>query len=188
MAKLTLKGPLSFGTQARLAKLANPGLVKPPLLRELDPDTACVSKPDQPEAPKFPSEHEKGFFGAPGHNGEEVSGARKVNQRKSREKFEEAKLWFQKTFPKAFDFQEPKPLKVGIHHDILGLEAPISRTQRARAIRAYVCSPAYLKAVANGQWRCDLNGEPVEEILPEQKTRAEEKLFLMKAPLGKKHA
>lgn len=188
MTKLTLKAPLSLEAQARLSKLANLGLVKPPLCRESDPDTACASKPDQPDAPKFPSEPEKGLPGARGHNGEEISEAWKEDQQKSREKFEEAKSWLQKTFPKAFDFQEPKPLKVGIHHDILGLEAPISHTQRARAIRAYVGSPGYLKAVANGQWRYDLNGEPVEEILQEQKTRAEEKLFLMKAPLGNKNA
>eukprot|EP01099_Mayorella_cantabrigiensis_P005737 TRINITY_DN463_c1_g5_i1.p4 TRINITY_DN463_c1_g5~~TRINITY_DN463_c1_g5_i1.p4 ORF type:complete len:188 (+),score=9.15 TRINITY_DN463_c1_g5_i1:4754-5317(+) len=187
MTKLTLKAPLSLEAQARLSKLVNPELAKPPLHKQHDSGTLCASKPGQPAALKVTPEPEKALLETR-VNCEAIPEAQKADQEKSREKLEEAKSWLQKTFPKAFDFQDPKPLKAGIHHDMPDLEAPVSRTQRARAIRAYVCSPGYLKAVANGQWRYDLNGEPVEKIRPEQRDHAEKKLLSKTWLLGKKNA
>jgi len=111
---------------------------------------------------------------------EPVQDARMLQEKKdreqSRELFRQAKEWMETTFPKSFNFKSPVPLKINIHKDIRAREAPVSYRQRIKVLRAYLYSYGYLKAVLEGEWRHDLDGNPVEPISKEQKVYAQEQL------------
>jgi ProP effector len=169
MTKLTLKAPLSSETQEKLSNLVNSKSHKPLDKEPQHPteDPSTVLKPSS-SSKKTRRTHE------------EASAAQKVDQEKARENFEATKAWLETTFPKAFDFKDPKPLKIGIQKDF-NLETPFSRAQRSKVIRSYVNSPSYLTALVNGQWRYNLNGEPVEEISQKHKDYAAKALAKKKS-------
>ena len=52
----------------------------------------------------------------------------KENQKKAKDRFFAAKTWLEETFPKAFNFKDPKPLKLSIEHDLFQVESPFSRS------------------------------------------------------------
>lgn len=157
MTILTLKAPLSPETQEKLSKLVNHKHDKS-LTKE-----GSEAKPVNPPEAQNPSPLP-----------EKVSSTREkiVDQEKVRENFEAAKAWVVQTFPKAFDFKNPKPLKIGIQKDLVSLEAPFSRTQRRNVLNAYIHGSRYLISIVDGHWRYNLNGDPVEEISQEHKDHA----------------
>ena len=66
------------------------------------------------------------------------------------------------TYPQCFAvFQERRrPLKLGIHHDILtALNGAITPRECANAMRMYCGNVGYLKACTEGAPRIDLNGQ-----------------------------
>jgi sRNA-binding protein len=68
-------------------------------------------------------------------------------------------------FPKAFppEGHRPKPLKIGIHLDILErTKGTISERRLARALRHHVSDEAYLDAGKRGEPRVDLDGRIIE--------------------------
>jgi ProP effector len=78
-------------------------------------------------------------------------------------------------FPKCFVVYERrrKPLKIGIHHDIMAaLDGAITPVELGIALRFYVGNSAYLRGLLKGAWRVDLDGEPVGSITAEQEARA----------------
>jgi len=107
---------------------------------------------------------------------DERSPQEKKDREQSRALFRQAKEWMETTFPKAFNFKSPVPLKVNIHQDIRARESPVSYRQRIKVLRAYLYSYGYQKAVLEGEWRHDLDGNPVEPISKEQKAYAQEQL------------
>lgn len=115
----------------------------------------------------------------------ELSLIDKENQRKSRERFQEAKAWFESTFPKSFNFKKPKPLKVGIQHDLFLASSPFSKRLLCKVLKSYTHSKVYLEAIARENWRYDLNGERFEEITPGQKDHALQMLAHKKSLLEK---
>jgi ProP effector len=66
-----------------------------------------------------------------------------------------AALW-----PKAFFINQDarKPLKLGIHRDMVGHAHGLSGTDLRRALGQYCNSPGYLAACTEGAERIDLNG------------------------------
>jgi len=97
---------------------------------------------------------------------------------KTRENFEEMKNWLEATYPKAFDFQNPIPLKKGIRKELMAKDSPFSGVQLHKVLKAYARSNLYLKAVIKCQWRHDLDGEQTEEILEEEKKYSKQTLLL----------
>jgi ProP effector len=97
---------------------------------------------------------------------------------KAREKFKEMKNWLEATYPKAFDFQNPIPLKKGIRKELMAKDSPFSGVQLHKVLKAYARSNLYLKAVVKCQWRHDLDGEQTEEILEEEKKYSKQLLLL----------
>lgn len=71
-------------------------------------------------------------------------------------------------YPKAFDWNQPKPLKVGIDKDMT-LDDDFNASKQKRALAAYTRSDRYKKCLQTGQPRIDLEGNPVsdEPALPE---------------------
>ena len=71
-------------------------------------------------------------------------------------------------YPKAFDIEHPRPLKVGIDRDIVVEMDDISlafETDLRNAMRLYTSSAAYLTAVmAEGAQRINLAGNTVEPV------------------------
>jgi ProP effector len=68
-------------------------------------------------------------------------------------------------WPRCFDLERPRPLKIAIHKDIIAemrrAETDLAfETDLRLAMRLYTGSPAYLMALAEGAVRIDLQGEP----------------------------
>lgn len=94
---------------------------------------------------------------------------KKEDLAKASENFKEVKKWLETTYPKAFNFQNPVPLKKGIRQELLAKGSTFSEAQLCNALTGYVRNDSYLKAVVEGQWRHDLNGEQAEKILENEK-------------------
>lgn len=79
-------------------------------------------------------------------------------------------------YPKAFDWNQPKPLKVGIDKDMT-LDEDFNASKQKRALAAYTRSDRYKKCLLSGQPRIDLEGKPVndEPALPEAMMPKKEK-------------
>jgi ProP effector len=74
-------------------------------------------------------------------------------------------------FPLAFFLfeQRRRPLKVGIHRDILAaLAGVVSESELSIALRVYVSNKAYRSRLVVGATRIDLNGEGAGIVTPEQ--------------------
>ncbi|BCU08488.1 ProQ/FINO family protein [Allochromatium tepidum] len=71
-----------------------------------------------------------------------------------------------KHFPKCFNFNSPRPLKIGIHFDIRAeLEAQGYSFRKIRQAVTYYCQrPAYMKTLVVGAERIDHRGEPAGTI------------------------
>ena len=82
-------------------------------------------------------------------------------------------------YPKAFDWNQPKPLKVGIDKDMI-LDDDFNASKQKRALAAYTRSDRYKKCLLSGQPRVDLEGVAVnnEPALPESMIlKKEQKTF-----------
>jgi len=93
-------------------------------------------------------------------------------RRASFKQFQAAKAWLEENFPKSFNFKEPKPLKLGIQHDLLSIPSPFSKKLLRKCLGVYVNTKAYLEATLQENWRYDLNGVKVEEVTQDQKDHA----------------
>jgi len=67
------------------------------------------------------------------------------------------------TFPECFSVYEgrPRPLKIGIHLDILAaVNGALTPLELSKALGAYCANSAYLRSSREGAQRIDLNGNP----------------------------
>ena len=92
-------------------------------------------------------------------------------------------------FPKCFTVEgEAKPLKIGIFKELAEQVADdnvVSRTQLRQALRRYTSSWRYLKCVAKGGHRINLEGEPGEALEENHITHAAQALQESKARFEK---
>lgn len=77
-------------------------------------------------------------------------------------------------YPACFDWKAPRPLKIGIHQDLVNA-GQVKRAVR-NALRAYCSRRAYLKAMGAGVPRIDLEGQPVGEVSPDEALVAQAQL------------
>lgn len=83
-------------------------------------------------------------------------------------------------FPAAFG--RPRPLKVGIHDDLLARAPAISPLELSRALGFYCRTARYLKVLRDGGPRIDLDGnESGPAVTPEQAAGAKAAIDRMKA-------
>ncbi|RBP83157.1 hypothetical protein EBI01_11895 [Marinomonas rhizomae] len=92
-------------------------------------------------------------------------------------------------YPKAFDWNQPKPLKVGIDKDMV-LDDDFNTSKQKRALAAYTRSDRYKKCLLSGQPRVDLEGVAVsnEPALPESMIPAKAKTATTGRPAKEKSA
>lgn len=89
-------------------------------------------------------------------------------------------------FPR--DPKAVKPLKIGIHQDLLAALPEVSQGALRKALAHHTRRLAYLRALIRGGDRVDLQGQPVEPVTPEQQAVAAEKLKEAQAHLQAKKA
>ena len=75
-------------------------------------------------------------------------------------------------FPACFDWQQPKPVKIGIHRDLIA--AGHDRQAVRRALSAYVHTRRYQKALLAGAIRIDLLGQPAGVVTGDEADHARE--------------
>ena len=96
-------------------------------------------------------------------------------------KMKEALAWLQETYPLCFNMFEPKPLKLHIEKDILS-ELPegltFSRVHVREALGYYSRRPKYRATLSQATHRYNLQGEAVEEVIPDHQQIAATKLAL----------
>ena len=73
-------------------------------------------------------------------------------------------------------FREAKPLAIGIHKDVMKALPGLEAGKMRNAMRRHTGTTRYLKAVATGKERYDLNGAVAGTISDEQKQQASEAL------------
>lgn len=101
------------------------------------------------------------------------------DQEASRKLLRETFAWLYKAFPKAFNRRAPLPLKLNIEQDLFAQipeNSSISRKKVRLALKIYTRSEAYHTAVAEQEWRVDLDGKHSEKVTEPHKNYAKEKL------------
>ena len=107
--------------------------------------------------------------------------AKKKAQALKKKRLRNAISWLSSTYPKCFNSQSPKPLKIGIDKDILSHKMwPASNTFLREVLAFYVGSPYYQLALLKEQKRVSLEGQAIQEITDHQKAIAEERLKKIK--------
>lgn len=71
-------------------------------------------------------------------------------------------------------FRDCQPLAIGIHKAIKTRLPDIGEGSLRMALKNYTASTKYLKAIANGKQRFDLDGNPAGEVTAEQRQQAME--------------
>jgi ProP effector len=87
-------------------------------------------------------------------------------------------------FPKCFAVfeQRRKPLKLGIHHDIMAaLNGAITPRECANAMRRYCGNVGYLAACVEGALRIGLNGEAAGTVSSDEADNAKQRLEQQRA-------
>ena len=75
------------------------------------------------------------------------------------------------TFPACFSIYEQRrrPLKIGIHFDILAaLDGAVAPKELSRALAVYAGNNSYRSSLVAGATRIDLNGQPAGVVTPKQ--------------------
>jgi sRNA-binding protein len=88
------------------------------------------------------------------------------------------------TFPRCFSVYEGRrrPLKIGIHKDILAaVDGALTPLELSKALRAYCANGAYLHSSREGAQRIDLDGNPAGIVTAEESQGAKARLTARKA-------
>ena len=103
-----------------------------------------------------------------------------MSTKKHAEKRQQARQLLTCLWPKAFDFDAPRPLKVGITDDMLAAakerNIPLQLSDIRTCLRIFTMRTRYQKSLVKGGDRFDLNGEPCGTVTPEQQEMAKQTL------------
>ncbi|WP_419413619.1 ProQ/FINO family protein [Pontibacter sp. JAM-7] len=78
-------------------------------------------------------------------------------------------------YPKTFDRQNVRPLKIGIQEDLVA-EGKIAKNKIKRALASYVRSLSYYRSLREGAERIDLSGEAAGVVTQPESEHARDKL------------
>jgi sRNA-binding protein len=70
-------------------------------------------------------------------------------------------------------FRQFRPLALGIHESLIAAMPQFDPALIARVVANHCRKPRYIKSLARGGKRFDLNGKPAGEVKPEEKKAAE---------------
>ena len=80
-------------------------------------------------------------------------------------------------FPQTFSHRDPRPLKIGIHADVLtALGDAVQPRDLKSALRAYTSNAGYLRALSTGASRIDLDAKPAGTVMAEDEVVAKRRL------------
>jgi sRNA-binding protein len=88
------------------------------------------------------------------------------------------------TFPKCFSVYEGRrrPLKIGIHKDILAaVNGALTPLELGKALGAYCSNKVYLGHTRKGAWRLDLDGKPAGIVTADEEAHAKATLAGIRA-------
>jgi ProP effector len=107
-----------------------------------------------------------------------------VSKAKRQEERREVVAVLAKRFPKCFSIEAPrKPLKVGIHVDIMArLGNVIAPEQLRRGLAAYTGATAYLRGIVSGAIRRDLNGNAAGMVTEKEAAAAQAVMVRRRQP------
>ena len=80
------------------------------------------------------------------------------------------------TYPLCFDWDRPRPLKLGIHLDLRARHPDVPRLALRKALAVYCNRARYLKSLKAGLLRWDLQGQPAGLVTLEQGAIARQQL------------
>ena len=75
-------------------------------------------------------------------------------------------------FPACFDWEQPRPLKIGIHKHLI--QAGHDRATVLRSLKAYCTAPCYRALLQAGAARIDLHGQPAGVVTEREAAHARE--------------
>lgn len=87
--------------------------------------------------------------------------------------------FWQKKYPETFFDQEAKPLKIGIHLDLIEV-ADFPEKMIKRALAHYTKRPRYLRSMQEGALRVDFNGETNIKVTKEDEQDAKKSLEIIR--------
>src|SRR5215472_16120843 len=93
-------------------------------------------------------------------------------------------MLLQERWPKCFAIYEQRrrPLKIGIHNDLLiALNGTLPPLELSHALRAYTGNAYYLTMLRKGAWRLDLDGKPAGTVTAKDEASARQTLAKRKA-------
>src|SRR5262245_15876337 len=94
-------------------------------------------------------------------------------------------------YPKCFSVYEGRrrPLKIGIHKDILAaVDGALTPLELGKALGAYCSNPVYLGHTRKGAWRLDLDGNPAGVVTADEEAHAKATLAGIGAKKNAKRA
>lgn len=94
---------------------------------------------------------------------------------------EQAQTLLRERYPALFAAADPKPLKIGIHKDLLERHPELDLSGLKRALTLYTGRFSYQKLLKAGAVRFDLDGQPAGEVTEEQVEIAHKRLAELKA-------
>lgn len=104
-----------------------------------------------------------------------------MSTKKHAEKRQQARQLLTCLWPKGFDFDAPRPLKVGITQDMLASakerDVPLLLSDVRTCLRIYTMRMRYQKSLIKGGDRFDLDGNPCGTVTPEQQEMAKQTLL-----------
>ena len=98
-----------------------------------------------------------------------------------RVRVEQARTILRERYPALFAAADPKPLKIGIHKDLLERHPELDLSGLKRALTLHTGRFGYQKLLKAGAVRFDLDGQPADEVTEEQAEIARQRLAELKA-------
>jgi hypothetical protein len=89
-------------------------------------------------------------------------------------------LMLAEVYPACFDWRKPRPLKVGIHHDLFAAGYTVKQVRRA--LGPYCQAQRYRRSIIAGETRVGLAGEPAGVVTEEEAQQAKRKRRPPKPP------
>lgn len=89
-------------------------------------------------------------------------------------------------YPKTFDRNNVRPLKIGIQEDLVA-DGKVAKNKIKRALASYVRSLNYYRSLREDADRVDINGEAAGKVTKEESNHAREKLKEINKARQEKH-
>jgi ProP effector len=142
-----------------------------------------MPKTSDPKGKPLAARGREGFSGSQNTNGGDIKSAADSSPLQFRQRATAVIVRLAEAYPRCFFVweQRRRPLKIGIHCDLLAATIAFSPGELNVGLKYYVGALGYLEAVLDGAERIDLNGDPAGSVTAEQAEYAKQRAEKMKA-------